>query len=67
MKYYFITYIKNVHMGSSIGTQNAFIDIHPLEFKKKNSYGFMSSVRFGDEIILLNWKEITEEEYNKYK
>lgn len=67
MKYYFITYRYRQHMSSTEMFQDEFIDIHPLEFRKKNRWGTSSRREFGEPIILINWMEITEEEYNLYK
>jgi len=64
-KYYLVILLHDC--GSTrdepLSIQQHFIDFHPLDFQLqeyKNNAGTMA------ETIILSWKELNEEEYNKY-
>jgi hypothetical protein len=57
-KYYFITYI-NKRLGKQL-FDSTVIDEHPFEWLKE-SQGESNS-----KIVLINWREISEEEFHAY-
>lgn len=67
-KYYFVVYSytnknKQDVTFSDIGiTKNILINYHPLEWLRRVNNGLVLT-----EYLLLNWIEITEEEYNLYR
>jgi hypothetical protein len=80
MKYYFIYYkwyrkfwpnSGNPYCENEKGYEQRLIDIHPLQFQIDENNKFSSyENNFGkgmQDIEILNWKEISQEEYEKYK
>lgn len=58
MKYYFISFMYG---ASEKKLENAVIDHHPFEWQR------YSNKSYRGQYILINWKEITMEEYQEYK
>ena len=80
MKYYFIFYqcttygwnSEGVSTGSHTQLAQDIVDIHPLQWQIdcNKKYGKQHPTH-GDhtkreEYLVMNWKELTEEEYNKF-
>lgn len=61
MKYYWLTYFSRLKVFSGDFNEIVIKDQHPFEWK------FQEEKKTRYVVILLNWKEITEEEYNLFK
>lgn len=59
-KYYWFVTFHRLPNGDSIYREGSLLDMHPFEYQN-------SCFKEGLRVILLNWKEITKEEYNAHK